>query len=275
MLVKKPNPIKKKFRIDDLAIHRDLQARYYALNKDHVEDLKRIRDAEAARGKKTVIDPPKVIMVEGKPFVYDGHHTIAMEKDRKTEFLTCEVVEGTWEDAILLAAAANNSIVGLKRSNVDKRRAVELALSVLPKSTSAEEVAAHIGDVSGQFVRNIKKELRQDEIEQKEKETGKPQPTETEEAEAEPEKASGPMAGAAATTANGKPEKPAKAPKAGSTKIDKRRITEPLGRLAKELMAVAKNTGTDGSPEFQGFVRTMNELETGIVAWIVKLNKAK
>lgn len=272
MLVKKPNPIRKKFRLDDLAIHRDLQARYYALDKDHVEDLKRIRDAEAAKGKKTVIDPPKVVLVEGKPYVYDGHHTIAMEKDRKTEFLTCEVVEGTWEDAILLAAAANNSIVGLKRSRVDKRRAVELALGVLPRSTSAEEIAAHIGDVSGQFVRNIKKELKQDEQEEKAKEAEKPVPAEVEAEEVEVEKTEGPMAGAAA---NGKPEKPAKAPKAGSTKIDKKRITEPLGRLAKELMAVAKNSGMDGSHEFQGFVKIMNELEDGIVAWIVKLNKAK
>lgn len=266
MLLKKPKPIRKRFRLDDLAIHRDLQARYFALDKDHVEDLKRIRDAEAAKGKKTVILPPKVILVEGKPYVYDGHHTIAMEKDRATEFIVCDVVEGTWEEAVLLASSANNEMVGLKRSRVDKRRAVELALSVLPKNTSAEEIAAHIGDVSGQFVRNIKKEMKDEEREEKDKTEEEP-----EKAKAGDEGGTGPVE----VPTNGKPEKPAKAPKAGSTKIDKKRIEGPLGTLSREIMAIGKNSGTDGTPEFQGFVRTMNELEDALKAWIVKLNKVK
>lgn len=267
MLVKKPKPLVKRLAIDDLVIRRELQPRYYVLDKDHVQDLARILLKEAqGKVKRTKIFPPKVIVVpDVGPCVYDGHHTIEAAKVCKATKIKCEVVEGTWEEAVLLAARANSDTIGLKRSNADKRRAVELALGVLPKNVSAMEVANWVGDVSDQFVRNIKREMReeaQDDLR-----------PEDEEVVAYASVSDGEAVPVAVPHVNGKPPKAPKEPKAGAVRIDKRRVEGPLGNLSREILAIGKNSGTDGTPEFHGLVRTMNELESGLKAWIARLNK--
>lgn len=51
---------------------------------------------------------------------------------------------GTWEDAVLDAASANQQHLGLKRTNADKRRAVRMVLLVAPQWAD-NRVSKHVG----------------------------------------------------------------------------------------------------------------------------------
>lgn len=72
--------------------------------------------------------PPIVVYYDGEVYwLGDGFHRLAARKKLFEGTIECEVRSGTRRDAVLCAAGANASH-GLRRTNADKRRAVEALL---------------------------------------------------------------------------------------------------------------------------------------------------
>ena len=72
--------------------------------------------------------PPLIVFKEGESmWLADGWHRLHAAMACGNEHIACDVREGTLSDAILYAAGANK-LHGLRRTNADKRRAVEMVL---------------------------------------------------------------------------------------------------------------------------------------------------
>ena len=72
--------------------------------------------------------PPLIVFKEGESmWLADGWHRLHAAMAYGNEYIACDVREGTLSDAILYAAGANK-LHGLRRTNADKRRAVEMVL---------------------------------------------------------------------------------------------------------------------------------------------------
>ena len=134
-------------------IHRpsDLQIRE-SLRTDHIEDLVASIDAGDEL-------PPVEVVREGNAhWLVDGHHRVKAYEEAGVRSVPATIVQdGTRQDARWLACAANMEHTALKRSNADKRRAVEAALTAAPKK-SDNAIAEHCG-VSHTFVQNTRKSL--------------------------------------------------------------------------------------------------------------------
>ena len=91
------------------------------LNLEHVNDI-----ADAARAKKEL--PAIVVFFDGTHYwLGDGFHRLAGVIAACLGWIEADVRQGTRRDAVLFSVGANASH-GLKRSNADKRRAVETLL---------------------------------------------------------------------------------------------------------------------------------------------------
>lgn len=272
----KPKPLVKTLPIDTLYRTHALQARVRGTNVDHIEDLglflkggnPKEKDTALMQKNLNKLPPVKVVLVQGTgPCVVDGHHTIGAAELCGLSHVRCEITEGTMAEAVLAAAGANAQHNALKRSNADKRKAVEMALSVLPKGTSGAEVARIVGDVSDQYVRDIKRELSGTDDEGP---ALKPRSTAT-------TPASSASSAAESKRLDSEPEpEPVKAsPKSGKPVMDRKAIEAKLGTWNKFLAEVAKATGSEKSAEFKGIERIMSECEEAIKAWVKSVNSAK
>lgn len=108
---------------------------------------------------KSVMPEPDCFEVVGVGYVcIDGFHRTAAMRMAGLSWCWVNVVgRGTMEDA-LWAAFARNHQHGLRRSNADKRRTVELALDhVKAKNLSARSLADHCG-VGDDLVHDVRKE---------------------------------------------------------------------------------------------------------------------
>ena len=83
----------------------------------------------------------------------DGYHRVQAHLAAGKPTIRCNVHKGTREDAIWASCAANQEH-GLRRTNADKRRAVEMALKMRPE-LSTRALADHVG-VDETMVRNLK-----------------------------------------------------------------------------------------------------------------------
>lgn len=260
---KKPKPLVKSLPIDTLVRDGKLQARVNGLNADHVEDLARVIEA----GNLKKLPRPKVMLVQGTGYcVWDGHHTIAAAEMQQLTHITCEITEGLWDEAVLLAAGANAQHDALKRSNADKRKAVEMALAVLPKRTSGAEVARIVGDVSDQFVRNVRRELEGDAaVEEDSKRPSKAEDAGHPFVSATPLEDDGPT----------REEPRGRKKKAGSQVVDVKELHARTLGYNSYLMELAKATDSVKSPEFVGITRIQSELEGAVEKWAKKLNGGK
>lgn len=91
----------------------------------------------------------------------DGFHRfMAFSRAFAGEKIRCEVHKGTRADALKYALSANYSH-GLRRSNADKKRSVELALAEWPKISDRE--IARICSVSHNFVSEHRAQLSSDD----------------------------------------------------------------------------------------------------------------
>lgn len=99
-----------------------------------------------------------VFDVGGELYLVDGFHRRAAHIATGSTFLVVRVVgKGTIEEAIWYATAANVAH-GLRRTNADKRRAVELALeSGIGVEQSNRALAVHVG-VSDKLVADVREE---------------------------------------------------------------------------------------------------------------------
>lgn len=103
--------------------------------------------------------PPIVVFHDGTNYwLADGFHRYhAAQKNGAVE-IACDVRSGTRADAVRYALGAN-ATHGLRRTNADKRRAVEIALREFPKLSSAE--IGRVCAVSDMTVKRVRDEQPQ------------------------------------------------------------------------------------------------------------------
>ena len=103
--------------------------------------------------------PPVVVFHDGKDYwMGDGFHRFHAARRAGRQTLDADVRPGTIDDARWFAVGANRTH-GLRRTNQDKRRAVELALSMHPER-SDRQLAEHVG-VNDKTIATVRAELVQ------------------------------------------------------------------------------------------------------------------
>lgn len=107
--------------------------------------------------------PPIVVFDDGAElWVAEGFHRYHAYRQAGATEITCEVRKGTKREAILFSAGAN-ATHGLRRTNADKRKAVETLLNDTEWSKwSSRDIAKTCG-VSHDFVSRIKTSLSSDD----------------------------------------------------------------------------------------------------------------
>ena len=103
--------------------------------------------------------PPIVVFHDGEHYwLADGFHRLAATKEAGFKEIVCEVQQGTQRDAVLYSVAAN-STHGLRRTNADKRRAVETLLKDEEWGKWSDREIARKCGVSQPFVGNIRQTI--------------------------------------------------------------------------------------------------------------------
>jgi hypothetical protein len=101
--------------------------------------------------------PPGEAVFDGTyHWLFDGFHRLHAERRRESTTVRLNVRPGTVEDARWLALGANKAH-GLRRTNEDKRQAVEVALRMRPQESN-RAIAGHCG-VTHPFVGGIRAEV--------------------------------------------------------------------------------------------------------------------
>lgn len=138
----------KKLMVDVIEEAADTQARV-ALSQETIDEYS---ESIAAILKEHPID----VFFDGMCyFIGDGWHRFLAALKAELTVVPCIVHDGTERDALLFAAAANKSH-GLKRTNRDKRRAVEIMFADSEWSTwSDRKIAEHCG-VSDKTVAQVR-----------------------------------------------------------------------------------------------------------------------
>jgi ParB-like chromosome segregation protein Spo0J len=127
----------------------------FKLNDEHVADL-----VEAIKRGDQL--PPLVVYHDkttGKYWLSEGFHRHAAYRKAGRKEAPCEVRIGDRKAARVNAAGSNREHNALKRTNADKRRAVEILLEEHPKR-AARQIAEAAG-VSNTFVSTVRKERNQ------------------------------------------------------------------------------------------------------------------
>jgi hypothetical protein len=116
--------------------------------------------------------PPLKAVHDGKTYwLYSGFHRHAAYRKAGITDVEVEVVEGTQKDAQWLSLAENQSH-GLRRTNPDKRRAVQTAIKLRHKE-SDRAIAEHVG-VDNKTVAKVRGDMEStEEIPQSSSRTGK------------------------------------------------------------------------------------------------------
>jgi hypothetical protein len=100
----------------------------------------------------------KVVSDGTTNWVRDGFHRVAAHQSAGRDEINCEVSIGTKRDAIL-ASAGSNKDHGLRRTNADKRRSVEMVLrDDEGRQWSDRRIAEHVG-VDGKTVATMRNDL--------------------------------------------------------------------------------------------------------------------
>lgn len=104
--------------------------------------------------------PPIIVFYDGEThWLGDGFHRLAAHKLAKPDQpIPCDVRPGTRRDAVLCAAGAN-AVHGLRRTNADKRRAVETLLRDEEWGVWSDREIARRCHVSGMFVGNVRGDI--------------------------------------------------------------------------------------------------------------------
>jgi site-specific DNA-methyltransferase (adenine-specific) len=107
--------------------------------------------------------PPVTVFYDGEHYwLADGFHRVHAHIMRRRENIEADVRQGTYRDAVLFSVGANSSH-GLRRTNADKRRAVQRLLDDEEWSRwSDREIARRCG-VDNSFVSRLRKEVAVDE----------------------------------------------------------------------------------------------------------------
>lgn len=113
----------------------------------------------AARIEAGDVFPPVIVVFDGQHhWLADGFHRLHAHVALKRTTIECRVFEGTVRDAVLVALKAN-SAHGLRRSNSDKRRAVEIVLSDEEWSKKSTRWIADVCGVSRELVEGTRRQV--------------------------------------------------------------------------------------------------------------------
>lgn len=89
----------------------------------------------------------QVVKVDGDYFIVDGFHRHCAAEGAGRDYLLCDVTEGTYQDAVIAAAKANETN-GLSRTSADKIRAVMMLLDLPGWETASKTALAEAAGVS-------------------------------------------------------------------------------------------------------------------------------
>jgi hypothetical protein len=104
--------------------------------------------------------PPVVVYFNGAEFILaDGFHRVMAASQNSFEDIEAEIRRGTKCDALRFSLSANASH-GLRRTNADKRRSVEMALAEWPNLSSSE--IGRICSVGHTLVDTVRREVQTD-----------------------------------------------------------------------------------------------------------------
>ncbi len=121
----------------------------------HIDDCTVAEYAEAmVRGDR--FPPVVVFRHKGDFMLADGWHRVRAARRARLPHILAEVRPGDRKDALRFALGCNQAH-GLRRSNADKRRCVEIALREL--GTLSDRLVAEMCGVSQPFVSNIRQQL--------------------------------------------------------------------------------------------------------------------
>lgn len=151
--------VRQQISIENIVVDKRFQSRVKGLDDAHVKDL-----MEAYERADSEIDCPRVWNLNGLGMVLTrGFHRIEALKRLGRKRVEVEVKNGDVADA-LVDAAGSNSGHGLKRTNADKCRCVEMVLEAHP-DWSSRRVADEAG-VSANFVGELrdKREAKAEDV---------------------------------------------------------------------------------------------------------------
>jgi hypothetical protein len=160
--------VKQTFALDNILIDKRYQARVKGLDEVHVTDLMNAYGQADAE-----IEPPRVWIIPAVGNVLTrGFHRLEALKRLGRKRVECEIRNGSIADALTDAASGNNTH-GLKRTNADKKRSVEMVVEAHP-DWSNRRIADEAG-VSHNFVTELRQLSSDDSSNSKtpEKTTGK------------------------------------------------------------------------------------------------------
>lgn len=103
--------------------------------------------------------PPVVVFYDGSDYwLADGFHRLEAHKRASLESIIAEIRQGTLRDAVLFSVGAN-AAHGLRRTNADKRRAVELLLGDEEWKLKSDRWVANRCGVGHQLVASIRNQV--------------------------------------------------------------------------------------------------------------------
>jgi hypothetical protein len=138
-----------KLRLDSIRLDAGTQTRA------HVDDSVVAEYAEAMV-RKDVFPPVVVFQNNGDFIMADGFHRFRAARRARLTHILVEVRQGSRRDALRFALGANHKH-GLRRTNGDKRRGVELALAEF--GNHSDRLLAEMCGVSQTFVGNVRHQL--------------------------------------------------------------------------------------------------------------------
>jgi hypothetical protein len=139
----------KELKVLDIRIDGSTQIRK-ELNQNKVNEY-------AEQMEEGIVFPPITVFFDGSSYwLASGFHRLFAEKQRSTETLKVNLINGTVDEATWFALGDNKH--GLNMTAEDYRRSIEIALNHPKWSTySNAQIAAHVG-VSASTVARVKKE---------------------------------------------------------------------------------------------------------------------
>ncbi len=132
-----------------------LDARFQARTR---MDLQVIKDYEAVISEARDMPPIKVVRIKDQLYVVDGFHRVYAYRNQGRDRIEADVIDGNDRLALELAVSANQAH-GLRRSNQDKTKAVEMVLDDLELMGESDRFIAKLCGVSQPLVSSVRSRM--------------------------------------------------------------------------------------------------------------------
>jgi len=148
-----------KIKLKDIRIDGGTQPRQF-INQDVVADYSDLL-------LESTVFPPAVVFHDGANYwLADGFHRFFANKKAGFIDIECEVKQGTMRDAVLFSVGANADH-GLRRSNDDKRKAIQTLVEDIEWGDWSDSEIARRCNVSNHLVARVKKMIGLEQTEKK------------------------------------------------------------------------------------------------------------